>query len=116
MIYYGTTGQSNIDWHSFCGRQATSTCAVMINKEISDAQQGADQNGVPAFEEVNNLPFVVKNPGQANAGKTSHALVGSVDIAPTVLDFAGLPIRPRRRESASTRFFKAGRRGPESLF
>jgi uncharacterized sulfatase len=53
---------------------------------------GFFEKGFPAFEEVYNLPFVVKNPGQANAGKTSHALVGSLDIAPTVLDFAGLPI------------------------
>ncbi|MCP5112910.1 MAG: sulfatase-like hydrolase/transferase [bacterium] len=48
--------------------------------------------GFPAYEEVYNVPFIVKNPGQMNAGERSHALVGTLDIAPTALAAAGEPI------------------------
>jgi len=58
--------------------------------------------GFPAYEEVYNLPFVIKNPGQANAGSRSNALAGSLDIAATALDFAGLPI-PDRMQGISQR-------------
>jgi uncharacterized sulfatase len=64
--------------------------------------------GFPAFEEVYNLPFVIKNPGQANAGTRSNALAGSLDIAPTVLDFAGLPI-PAQMQGISQRAVFQGR-------
>jgi arylsulfatase A-like enzyme len=48
--------------------------------------------GLPAFEEVYNLPFIVKNPRQNNAGWRSEALIGSVDLAPSFLDAAGAAI------------------------
>ena len=69
---------------------------------------GFYEKGFPAFEEVYNVPFVVKNPGQANAGKTSQALVSSLDIATTVLDFAGLPI-PTVMQGISQRAVFEGR-------
>ncbi len=46
--------------------------------------------GFPAFEEVYNVPFVVKTPYQKNTGNRSDALISHVDIAPTVLEAAGL--------------------------
>ncbi|MFI3213491.1 MAG: sulfatase-like hydrolase/transferase [Eubacteriales bacterium] len=48
--------------------------------------------GFPAFEEVYNTPFLVKNINQENAGKRSDALVSHLDIATTVLDAAGVDI------------------------
>ncbi len=53
---------------------------------------GFRSKGFPAFEEVYNLPFVVKNPAQRNAGTRSSALISSLDIAPTILETIGLPV------------------------
>lgn len=71
---------------------------------------GFEGKGFPAFEEVYNLPFVVKNPGQVNAGKRSDALVSSLDIAPTVLELAGLPV-PAQVQGVSQRAVFEGRAG-----
>ena len=48
--------------------------------------------GFPAYEEVYNVPFVVKNAGQVNQNIRTNALIGHVDIAPTVLNAAGIDI------------------------
>jgi len=55
---------------------------------------GFHSKGFPAFEEVNNVPLVVKNPGRSGAGRRSGDLVSLVDLAPTMLSTAGLPIPP----------------------
>lgn len=46
--------------------------------------------GHPAFEEVYNVPYIIKNPGQHCAGTRSDALISHVDFAETVLSFAGV--------------------------
>lgn len=46
--------------------------------------------GFPAFEEVYNVPLVVKPPREC-AQSRSDALFSHIDIAPTVLDYAGIP-------------------------
>jgi uncharacterized sulfatase len=49
---------------------------------------GFHSKGFPAFEEVYNVPLIVKNPAQSQAGKRSSELVSLVDLAPTVLAMA----------------------------
>jgi N-acetylglucosamine-6-sulfatase len=44
------------------------------------------------YEESIRTPLVIRYPGAATAGDTIEGLVASVDIAPTVLDIAGVPI------------------------
>lgn len=44
------------------------------------------------YEESIRTPLIVRYPGVAAAGDTVGGLVASVDIAPTVLDIAGVPI------------------------
>jgi N-acetylglucosamine-6-sulfatase len=44
------------------------------------------------YEESIRTPFIVRYPGVAKAGSRLEELVVSVDIAPTVLDVAGVPI------------------------
>jgi arylsulfatase A-like enzyme len=49
--------------------------------------------GYPGHDCVSRVPFIVRWPGVlANPGRTSHALVEAVDLAPTLLDCAGIPI------------------------
>lgn len=44
------------------------------------------------YEESIRTPLIIRYPGAATAGDTIDGLVASVDIAPTVLDIAGVPI------------------------
>ena len=53
---------------------------------------GFHSKGFPAFEEVYNVPLIVKNPAQSQARKRSGELVSLVDLAPTVLAMAGCKI------------------------
>ena len=48
--------------------------------------------GFPSYEEVYNIPFIVKNQNHENAGKRSSALLGTLDIAPTLLEMAGIQV------------------------
>lgn len=45
--------------------------------------------GFPAFEEVYNVPLIIKNVNQKNGGTKTDALCSLVDIAPTILETAG---------------------------
>jgi uncharacterized sulfatase len=56
--------------------------------------------GFPAFEEVYNVPFIIKNARQINRNVRSQALIGHVDIAPTILSAAGVNI-PEQMEGVS---------------
>jgi len=53
-------------------------------------------------------PIIVHYPGQVAAGATSDALVSIVDIAPTILDYAGVPI-PEELPGRSLRAAAEGR-------
>src|SRR6185312_4452844 len=39
-------------------------------------------------------PFIVRWPGRAKAGSVCGTLISSVDVAPTILSLAGLPMEP----------------------
>lgn len=52
------------------------------------------------FERANRQPLIVCAPGQAGNGRTSRALVESVDIFPTLCELANLPV-PAEVEGAS---------------
>ncbi len=57
--------------------------------------------GFPAFEEVYNTPFVVKNVNQENAGTRSSALVSHLDIASTVVDCSGVETKLEAQDGKS---------------
>ena len=46
--------------------------------------------GVPAFEEIYRIPLFIKLPDSQYGGKEIHQLASTCDIAPTVLELAGL--------------------------
>ncbi len=49
--------------------------------------------GFPAFEEVYNVPFIVKNVKGKNANTKSSALISHLDIAPTLLEVASVDMQ-----------------------
>lgn len=48
--------------------------------------------GFPAFEEVYNVPYIAKTPGDRVPNERSNALVSHVDFAATALGFADIPV------------------------
>jgi len=59
---------------------------------ISDNGRPFPRDKTTLYEGGIKTPFLVKWPAKVNAGSTTNSLVSSVDIAPTLLDVAGLQI------------------------
>ncbi|WP_309119913.1 sulfatase-like hydrolase/transferase [Paenibacillus sp.] len=55
-------------------------------------QHGLQAKGGFHYEDLLRVPFIVKYPGVVPAGRVSDAMQSLVDLAPTFLSFAGLPI------------------------
>ena len=55
-------------------------------------QHGLAYKGAFHYEDVLKVPFIVRRPGKVKAGDRNDALQSLVDIAPTFLSVAGLPI------------------------
>jgi len=53
---------------------------------------GLIAKGAFHYDDVIRVPFIVRYPGKIPAGKRSDALQSHVDLAPTILNFAGLPV------------------------
>jgi arylsulfatase A-like enzyme len=51
----------------------------------------APKQGWPLYEEVNHIPLILRVPGLGEGGR-QRALVQPTDIAPTLLDIAGVPL------------------------
>ncbi|HQD40006.1 MAG: sulfatase-like hydrolase/transferase [Firmicutes bacterium] len=52
---------------------------------------GLVAKGAFHYEDLIRIPFIAKLPGQIPSGNTCDALLSLVDLAPTLLSFAGLP-------------------------
>lgn len=83
-------------------------------------EHGGWDHGKTLYEEQLRVPLIVKLPGGAHAGAVRGGLVEMVDIAPTLLDLAGLPPEPRFdghtfRELLETGVFDPARMGAASL-
>src|SRR5207247_3150575 len=55
-----------------------------------------------AYEESMRIPMLIRYPGKIPAGKTLDQMVLNIDVAPTLLDFAGIPI-PKDMQGQSCR-------------
>ncbi len=65
-------------------------------------QHGLIAKGPFHYEDLLKLPFIARLPGRIPAGRQCAALQSLVDLAPTFLDFAGIPI-PRAMSGRSQR-------------
>lgn len=65
-------------------------------------QHGLQAKGPFHYEDLLRVPFLVRHPGRVPAGRHSDALQSTVDLAPTFLDLAGLPV-PRAMTGISQR-------------
>jgi arylsulfatase A-like enzyme len=53
---------------------------------------GEDSHGIFLYDETVHVPLLLKMPQNQNAGKKVQARVGLIDIAPTILEVAGIPV------------------------
>ena len=70
-------------------------------------QHGLQAKGPFHYEDLIRVPFIVRHPGRVPAGRVSSAIQSHVDIAPTVLSWAGLDV-PRTMTGLDQRAVWAG--------
>ena len=71
------------------------------------AAHGEDTHGVFLYDETIHVPLVLKLPQNQTAGKHVQGRVGLVDIAPTILEVAGVPVPPQMQGQSLLRLAKA---------
>ncbi len=73
------------------------TALVCFTSDHGDffGQHGLTQKAIHHYEDLLRVPLVARLPGQIPPGRISHSLQSTVDLAPTFLDLAGLPV-PRQ--------------------
>lgn len=64
-----------------------------------------------AYEESMRIPLLACGPALVDAGRTVDALVANIDVAPTLLDLAGLPV-PESMDGRSFRKLLTGKSEP----
>lgn len=65
--------------------------------------------GFPSFEEVYNIPLIIKSGTAKNHGLRSNAIISTIDLSPTILDIAGLSVPPEM-EGISQKALLEGRK------
>lgn len=82
--------------HRFLRRQGLLEDALIVLTSDHGEEFGehgtVGWHGHTLYEELLRIPLIVKLPGNAHAGTRVPSSVRSLDIAPTVLDLAGVPI------------------------
>jgi arylsulfatase A-like enzyme len=64
------------------------------------------------YQELANVPFIIRAPGVTKPGTVSHSLAENVDILPTLIDLLNLPERPGLHGKSLRQVFS----NPESSF
>jgi len=68
------------------------TLVVVISDHGEEfGEHGGVTHGVHLHSEITNLPLIISGPG-ISSGKIESVLAGQVDIMPTILSYAGLPV------------------------
>lgn len=67
------------------------------------------------YEEAIRVPLLIRSTGEAARGRTSEALVLNTDIAPTILDLAGVEAPPSDGASLTPLLAGASRAGREAI-
>ncbi|MFQ5719497.1 MAG: sulfatase [Acidobacteriota bacterium] len=73
---------------------------------MADHGEGFQEHGflghtVAAYDELERVPLLVRWPGRIAAGRELTQTVGLIDMAPTLLDLAGVPYAPEEFEGRS---------------
>jgi len=75
-------------------------------------EHGVARHGRSLYDDALHVPLIVKLPGGRPAGRRVSAVASSLDLAPTLLDYAGVP-RPASFTGSSLRALVSGAAAPE---
>ncbi len=89
------------------GLDAASMIVVAADHGESLGAHGEDTHGIFLYDETIHVPLLVKLPGDAMAGKRVKTRVRLVDIAPTVLEIARVPVPSQMQGQSLLRIAKA---------
>ena len=85
-----------------------SVIAVMADHGESLGDHGEDFHGFFLYDETIHVPLVIKLPGGSSAGKRIENRVGLVDVLPTILQAAGIPVPKAGHDEAGARRKRRG--------
>jgi arylsulfatase A-like enzyme len=76
-------------------RDALKDTVIIITSDHGESFEHGyfTHNTVHHYEQVTHIPLIIKEPGQA-AGRIINELADQVDLAPTILDMANIPVAP----------------------
>ncbi|MFN7942210.1 MAG: sulfatase [Thermoanaerobaculia bacterium] len=76
------------------GLSASTAVLLLADHGEEFLDHGGWKHGWTLYEEMLRIPFVLRLPGGAEAGRAVDSPVDQVDVAPTLLELAGLPLPP----------------------
>jgi arylsulfatase A-like enzyme len=89
------------------GLDAASIIVVVADHGDSLGAHGEDTNGIFLYDETIHVPLLVKLPQDSMAGKRVKSRVRLLDIAPTVLEAAHIPVPSQMQGQSLLRIAKA---------
>ena len=94
--------------------QANRTIVIFTSDHGESAgDYGLTQKGCRFFDGLSRVPLIWRLPGEIQAGLRSDALVELTDIAPTLLEYAGLPV-PEAMQGRTLRPILSGDAPPDT--
>ena len=110
---------ANLDWNLGRLLQAIDELGLGENTIVVFTSDHGDMMGAQGlknkntfYDEAARIPFLVRRPGNARAGRVSDACLSTVDVMPTMLSLLGLPI-PESVEGMDLSHCVRGEAGPE---
>lgn len=94
------------------GQRQNTLIIFMSDHGETLGDHGLIEKGARFYEGLARVPLIFSWPGHFQSGLISNALVELTDIAPTLLDLAGLPI-PRRMQGRSLLPILSGQASPD---
>ena len=87
---------------------ATTAVIAVADHGESLGAHGEDTHGIFLYDETIHVPLVVRMPGTSPSAKKVTAKVRLIDIAPTALEIAGVPIPSQMQGQSLTRIASSG--------
>ena len=88
----------------------SSVIAIMADHGEAFGEHGEKHHGIFLYDETIHVPLLIKTPGQRFAKKIAIR-VGLIDVAPTILQAAHLPVPPAMQGESLVSFLKADQTG-----
>lgn len=88
------------------GRYDNSIIVVVGDHGEGLGEHHEDTHGIFLYDATTHVPLIVKLPGDLDGGTTVAAQVRTLDIAPTILDMAGVSARPAQDGESLRTYFR----------